>query len=96
LFKKGNIPDAIKIIKKAILDNPKDSNNWMIWGLINRTVGNYKSAQIKFETALKLDPENDTAADELLLVKRIMKLEEMIPLEKVPNMEEQKRIFEQL
>lgn len=96
LFKKGDIPESIKKIKKAILDDPQESNNWLIWGLIMRTVGNYKSAQLKFETAMKLDPENFTAADELLLVKRIMKLEEMIPMEKVPNMDVQKRIFEKL
>lgn len=44
LFKKGDIPTAIKKIKKAIHHFPKDSHNWVIWGLIMRTVGNYQSA----------------------------------------------------
>lgn len=58
LFKKGDIPKAIKKIKKAILHYPKDADNWVIWGLIMRTVGNYESALQKFEKAHKLDKDN--------------------------------------
>jgi hypothetical protein len=46
---------AIKKIKKGIQKNPKDADNWVVWGLIMRydinfiiylyrTVGNYWSA----------------------------------------------------
>ena len=41
LFKKGEMSKAIKKIKKGILLNPSDADNWIVWGLILRTVGNY-------------------------------------------------------
>eukprot|EP00350_Pseudokeronopsis_sp_OXSARD2_P009201 CAMPEP_0170553522 /NCGR_PEP_ID=MMETSP0211-20121228/11357_1 /TAXON_ID=311385 /ORGANISM="Pseudokeronopsis sp., Strain OXSARD2" /LENGTH=63 /DNA_ID=CAMNT_0010861915 /DNA_START=621 /DNA_END=809 /DNA_ORIENTATION=+ len=31
LFKKGEMSKAIKKIKKGILKNPKDSDNWVVW-----------------------------------------------------------------
>ena len=39
---------AIKKIKKAIQLDANDADNWIVWGLIMRTVGNYKSAMHKF------------------------------------------------
>jgi tetratricopeptide (TPR) repeat protein len=48
LFKKGEMAKAIKKIKKAIMDEPADADNWIVWGLILRTVGNYVSAKHKF------------------------------------------------
>lgn len=65
LFKKGEMAKAIKKIKKAIQLDPKDADNWIVWGLIMRTVGNYKSSVHKFNEALKLDPGNETAKQEL-------------------------------
>jgi Tfp pilus assembly protein PilF len=59
---------AIKKVKKGITSNPKEPDNWIIWGLILRTVGNYKSAEHKFLKALKIDKENETAKQELLIV----------------------------
>ena len=61
LFKKGEMAKAIKKIKKAIQLDAKDADNWITWGLIMRTVGNYKSAMHKFHEALKLEPNNYTA-----------------------------------
>jgi cytochrome c-type biogenesis protein CcmH/NrfG len=52
---------AIKKIKKGLEFNPKDSDSWVIWGLIMRTVGNYESAKHKLKKALRLDPHNETA-----------------------------------
>jgi Tfp pilus assembly protein PilF len=49
LFKKGEMAKAIKKIKKGIQLNPEDSDNWIVWGLIMRTVGCYTSAKHKFE-----------------------------------------------
>ncbi len=40
-FKLGNITSAIKQIKKAIEKGPDDAENWVVWGLIMRSVGNY-------------------------------------------------------
>ena len=76
---------AIKKIKKGIQKNPKDPDNWVVWGLIMRTVGNYQSAKHKFEKARKLDPNNETAHVELLIVERIIELDEQIPLDSVPS-----------
>ena len=41
LFKKGEMAKAIKKIKQAIEVNPDDTDNWIVWGLIMRTVGSY-------------------------------------------------------
>jgi len=77
---------AIKKIKKGIQKNPKDPDNWVVWGLILRTVGNYKSAKHKFQKALKLDSDNETARFEMDIVDRIIKLDEQISLDDVPSM----------
>jgi len=50
---------AIEKVKQAIVYEPDDADNWLVWGLIMRTVGNYISAKHKFERALKLDPNNE-------------------------------------
>ena len=44
LFKKGEMSKAIKKIKKGIKRDKGDSDNWVVWGLIMKTIGNYKSA----------------------------------------------------
>ena len=41
LFKRGEMAKAIKKIKRAIEVNPLDTDNWIVWGLIMRTVGSY-------------------------------------------------------
>lgn len=66
---------ACKMIKEAVDIDNKDPENWITWGLIMRKVGNYKIAKHKFEMALKLDPENETALYELSLLKTIMELD---------------------
>jgi hypothetical protein len=40
---------AIEKIKQGVTINPKDADNWIVWGLILRTTGNYNSAKHKFE-----------------------------------------------
>lgn len=32
---------AIEKIKLAIVHEPDEADNWLVWGLIMRTVGNY-------------------------------------------------------
>jgi len=75
LFKKGEFAKAIKKIKKGVQKNKTDPDNWIIWGLVLRTVGNYVSARHKFLKALKYDPENETAKEELAIVERIIELD---------------------
>lgn len=48
-------------------------------------MGNYWSAQHKFQKALKLDPINETAQFELDIVERIIELDQQIPLDSVPS-----------
>ena len=81
LFKKGEMAKAIKKIKRAVEFDPSDSDNWIVWGLILRTVGNYVSAQHKFEMALKLSPSNETALFELGILKQIMELDKQISID---------------
>lgn len=52
---------------------------WIVWGLILRSAGKYKSAKHKFEKALKMDPKNETAKQELSLVKNLMHFDELLP-----------------
>ena len=75
LFKKGEFAKAIKKIKKAVQKNRKDPENWILWGLVLRTVGNYVSAKHKFNKAIKCEPGNQTAREELEIVERIMELD---------------------
>jgi Flp pilus assembly protein TadD len=66
---------ACKTIKEAVLLEPRDADNWITWGLIMRKVGNYKISKHKFNQALKLDPDNETAKYELELLDRIIELD---------------------
>lgn len=55
---------AVKKIKKSIQKGPggaHDPDNWIVWGLILRYHGNYKSSRHKFLKALKTDKNNETA-----------------------------------
>ena len=77
---------AVKKIKKGIQKSPKDADNWIIWGVILRYHGNYRSARHKFLKAQKLDASNQTAEQELEIIDRIIKLDSMIPLDAVPSL----------
>lgn len=77
---------AIKKIKKGVILDPHDGDNWVIWGLVMRTVGSYKSALHKFQQALAIDPNNQTAKYELEILQRIMALDSQISLEQVAGL----------
>jgi len=47
--------------------------------LILRSAGKYKSAKHKFEKAIKLNPKNETAKQELSLVNNLMHFDELLP-----------------
>ena len=70
---------AIEKIKQAIIYEPDDADNWIVWGLILRSAGKYKSAKHKFEKALKLSPNNETAKQELDLVSNLMHFDNLLP-----------------
>ena len=44
LFKKGELSKAVEKIKQAVLYEPNDVENWLVWGFIMRSIGNYESA----------------------------------------------------
>ena len=78
-FKEGNIVKAIKKIRKGVQKQPKNSETWIVWGLILRSAGKYQSSKHKFEKALKLNPRNETAKSELDLVKNLMHFDKLLP-----------------
>lgn len=78
-FKESNIVKAIKKIRKGVQKQPNNPECWIVWGMILRQAGKYKSAQHKFEKALKLDPRNETAKSELKLVKNMMHFDDLLP-----------------
>eukprot|EP00347_Sterkiella_histriomuscorum_P007456 403348846 len=85
LYKMGKMAKAVKKIKKGIQKNSRDPENWIIWGLILRTVGNYASAKHKFKRALKYDKSNQTALEELKMLEKIIEIDKTLPLEQVPS-----------
>ena len=78
LFKREKNIEALKKIKKAVTKDPTDSDNWAVWGIILKTVGQYEPARHKFKEALKLNPKNDTAKHELILLKKIIAINNQI------------------
>lgn len=72
--------------------NPKDADNWIVWGLILRTAGNYTAAKHKFEQALKLEPDNETAHFEMDLLNKIMELDDQISVEMVQSLKNMRAI----
>lgn len=80
-FKQGLPASAIKQVKKAIDLCPDDPANWVLWGVILRSVGNYKSSRAKLERALCLDPENAAAKFELNVLDLITQMDETFELD---------------
>lgn len=94
LFKSRLPAKAIIQIKVAIDIAPYDAENWVVWGLIMRTVGNYESAKSKFERALMLDPANASAKFELELLADIEKLDKVISSDQMPEINRLRAIKE--
>lgn len=80
LFKRGDIAGAVKKIKKGLFKKPRDADNWVMWGVILKEHGSYRSSKHKFIKALKIDPHNQTASDELQMVEKAMELDKKITI----------------
>ena len=52
-----------------------------MWGLIMESIGNYQSAKHKFERALKIEPENETAKLELEILSAMQIMDECIDMD---------------
>ena len=78
-FKEGNVVKAIKKIRKGVQKTPNNPECWIVWGLILRSAGKYRSAKHKFARALKIDPENDTAAQEYELIQSLIHFDQILP-----------------
>jgi len=85
-FKDGNLVRAIKKIRKGVHKQPNNADNWVVWGLILRTAGKYKSAEHKFRKALEMDPANETAKYELAIVKSLIHYDKILPTDATLNM----------
>ncbi|CAI2364430.1 unnamed protein product [Moneuplotes crassus] len=65
LIKEKFFVDAIVNIRKAIEINPRDPENWVMWGTVQKINGDFSSAKNKFEIALKIEPNHCLATQEL-------------------------------
>lgn len=65
LIKEKFFVDAIVNIRKAIEINPKDPENWLMWGTVQKINGDFSSAKNKFQIALQIDPTHTLAHQEL-------------------------------
>lgn len=57
-FKEKNFVKAIRKVRKGCQKDPRCCQNWVVWGVILRTVGKFDQAQHKLEKALRLEPYN--------------------------------------
>jgi|GEM_PF-5369871 len=59
-FKEGNYDTALKSFNLAVENNPEDHKAWNAAGICQNKIGDSKGAEKSFETALMLDPNNQT------------------------------------
>ena len=84
-FKESMPSQAITYLKKAIAEAPNDPENWSLWGMIMRSVGNYESARHKLKRALVLDPDCASAKFELEVLDVIVKMDGYFERDQVPE-----------
>ena len=66
-------------IRKGVIKDRHSAENWVVWGLILRTAGKLESALHKFQKAVKLDPKNLAARQELELVQSLIYFDNLLP-----------------
>ena len=54
---------ALRVLGKYTKSNPQDADGWTLYAFAQRKLKNYKKAEINYEKALKLDPENKIALE---------------------------------
>lgn len=84
-FKESLPAAAIGQLKKAIAEAPNDPENWALWGMIMRSVGNYESARHKLRRALALDADCASAKFELEILDVVEKMDGYFTRDQVPE-----------
>ena len=69
-FQDNKESEAIEVLEKAVELNPESSRYCYWLGEVYRYVGENELAEIYFETALELDPENESALEGLASVRK--------------------------
>ena len=72
LFKNNEMEKSIQKIKEAVEISASDPENWIVWGLVMKKVGEYSSAMDKFKMAQKLDPKCAAASEEITILEKII------------------------
>ena len=54
---------ALRVLGKYTKSKPKDADGWTLYAFTQRKLKNYKKAEVNYEKALKLDPENKIALE---------------------------------
>ncbi|MBR4630390.1 MAG: tetratricopeptide repeat protein [Treponema sp.] len=67
LIKKGNVDDAIELLKRAVTIEPENQTIWFNLGITLRDDGNFEEARHALETAHMLDPDNTEIIDTLAI-----------------------------
>ena len=77
--------NALKKVQIAVQADPKDPENWILWALIMKTVGNYKSAEHKLQQALYNDPKNQTAINEWKILQGIIEMDKQVSIKQLED-----------
>ena len=54
---------ALRVLGKYTKSKPKDADGWTLYAFTQRKLKNYKKAEVNYEKALELDPENKIALE---------------------------------
>lgn len=84
LIKAEQYDEAIPLLQKVVLDNPRDADAWNYLGFASRKLGKLQEALGYYEKALKLDPQHKGAHEYLgelyLMMKNLPKAEEQLTI----------------
>lgn len=57
LLAEGNVPEAKRVLKQALADDPNDPRAWLDLGLAQEATGNWASAEQAYRRAAEIDPK---------------------------------------
>ena len=62
-LKNAEYRKASRVLSKYTKSKPKDADGWTLYAFTQRKLKNYKKAEVNYEKALELDPENKIALE---------------------------------